>query len=191
LATLNSSRGKSKTFGYELVARNISAVCLCSNVLAPLIVFQKAEFNCLATLRRKLGPSLQVVASAEERGRTPAVNKRLPDAEVLSLGRLRVRGQHARPSRGEGAAGHVAAQRPAVVAEGREGPQGLATTAKGESYREGGLNMRYAWVMAQGGYRALTMGAIGGPIRPVDRASMLALGGHSLSIERRSWPRAS
>ena len=54
LATLNSSRGISNTFGYELVARNISAVCLCSNVLAPLIVFQKAEFNCLATLRRKL-----------------------------------------------------------------------------------------------------------------------------------------
>ena len=42
----------------------------------------------------------------------------------------------------------------------------MATTAKGESYRERGQNIRYAWVMAQwGGYRALTMGAIGGPVR--------------------------
>ena len=54
-----------------------------------------------ATLRRKLGPSLQVVASAEERGRTPAVNKRLQDAEVLSLGRLRVRG-HSVPGHTKG-----------------------------------------------------------------------------------------
>ena len=38
-----------------------------------------------------------------------------------------------------------------------------ATTAKGEPYRERGQNMRYAWGMTQGGYRALTLGAIGGP----------------------------
>ena len=41
----------------------------------------------------------------------------------------------------------------------------LDTTARGESYRERGQNIRYAWVMAQGGLSGLHDGAIGGPIR--------------------------
>jgi len=54
-----------------------------------------------STLQRKLGAQLKVVAGAAERGRTPAVNHRLEDEEVLTLGRLRVRG-HAVPGHTRG-----------------------------------------------------------------------------------------